>query len=200
MQSSMKDYLMIAVTGGIGSGKSLATAALKNAGFYTLSADKITAELYKTRRVKKLLKSMFPTAVTGIIFLKLNRAIIASQVFSNKEKLQELTDAITPLVMNEIERKARAKGGVTVAEVPLLFECNFQDKFKEVLVVTRPLELRIESVMARSNLTREQVLARINNQVDYSRLDLSPYTVIENDCEISQFQAKVVTAVKNLIK
>ncbi len=192
----MKDNL-IALTGGIGSGKSLALRFIKEAGYYTLSSDEIVKQLYKTRRVKKLVRGLFPDAVTGKLILKINREILAKKVFSDKVELKRLTDAITPLVIREIEKKGARKKRIVVAEVPLLFERGYQDRFSKVLVITRSLEERIKSVMARSNLTREQVLARINNQVDYDAIDLSPYSVISNDSDQKTFKEKVLSAIDN---
>ena len=55
-------------------------------------------------------------------------------------------------------------------------------------------------MIARSKLTREQVIDRMNNQVDYEKLDLTPYIVIKNDCEVDSFTNKVITTVENLDK
>ena len=70
---------LFAITGGIGSGKSLVLSALKDAGFLTLSSDQIVAELYKTHKVKVLLKEMFPSAVSGEKRLTINRAEISAE-------------------------------------------------------------------------------------------------------------------------
>ena len=161
----MKDTKMIAITGGIGSGKSTATSILKELGYTVFSSDEIVSELYKTRRVAKIIKTLFPTAVKGL-FLKIDRKALSNIVFNDKEKLALLTNAITPLVLDEIiKRKERTKG-LCFAEVPLLFECNYQDKFDGVLVIYRPLKDRIESVKTRSNLTEQEILARISAQFD----------------------------------
>ena len=193
----MSKNLKIAVTGGIGSGKSLATRTANEAGFFTISADQVTTDLYQTDEVKNLLKSMFPLAVTdeGI-----DRVAIAKEVFNDKQKHKELTGSITPLVIKEIERLISEREGVTIVEVPLLFECNYQDSFDGVLVIVRPFEERIKSVIKRSNISREQVIERMNTQVDYSALDLTPYTVIENDCDILTFKQKVLSAIDEIIK
>ena len=56
---------LIAITGGIGSGKSLVLSTLKKQGYPTLSSDEIVKTLYKKPAVKKILKGVFPTAVKG---------------------------------------------------------------------------------------------------------------------------------------
>ena len=194
----MKKNLLIAITGGIGSGKSTVTNIIKENSFLTLSSDEIVSEIYKERKIKKLLRLLFPTAVTGRIKLTIDRAEIAKQVFMDKEKHRQLTELITPIVMARIIAVYKAVGGVIFAEVPLLFECEFQKYFDKVIVVTREKEKRIESAMLRSHLTREQVESRINNQVDYDSLDLTPYTVIENNGTPDDLKEKVNQIINSL--
>ena len=194
----MKNYKKIAVTGGIGSGKSLATEALKEAGYYTLSSDAIVSDLYEKAEVRKLLKHIFPTAIGNAPDYIIDRKAVAKIAFSDKLKHEELTSAITPLVMKEIEKRAKKNEGVTVVEVPLLFECGYEKYFDGVIVITREKEERIKSVIARSNLSREEVIKRMENQVDYDSLDLSPFAVIKNDCDKKTFINRVLLTIKSL--
>lgn len=194
-----KPFKIIAITGGIGSGKSTALDVIKSAGFNVLSSDGIVSELYKKRSVKKFLKRLFPTAVTGIINLKIDRKEISRITFTDKEKHTALTKHVTALVLREIIKRAQKHGGVTFAEVPLLFECDFTPHFNGVMVITRNKEERIQSVIARSNLTREQVLERMSAQVDYDSIDLSPYAVIENDGDKEKLKRAVLTTAKTFV-
>lgn len=191
----MKDNYLIAVTGGIGSGKSMVLSIIKDLGYPTLSCDQITNEVYKKQKVKSRLAKMFPNAKRGKIFIKIDKKIVAKEVFSNKEKLKILTDFLTPIILEQTLKKARKIQGKVFVEVPLLFECKAQDKFNKIIVVKRDLDKRIESVMARSNLTKEQVIERINSQFDYDGQDLSSYQVLLNDSDLNSLEEKV----KNLI-
>ena len=83
-------------------------------------------------------------------------------------------------------------------EVPLLFEKGYQQSFDKVIVVLRNKEQRILSVIKRSNLTKEQVVARIENQVDYDKIDLSKFIVINNDKDEKELKEKVISALENL--
>ncbi len=190
---------LFAITGGIGSGKSSVLSILKDARYDTLSSDQIVSKLYKTHKVKALLKEMFPSAISGEKRLTINRAEISKQVFFDKDKHQLLTSTITPLVLEEILKKAKTSRSPLFVEVPLLFECKYQDYFDGVIVVMRDKKTRIESVKTRSNLSQEQILSRMANQVDYDTLDTSPYIVITNDCDILTLKEKVLKVAKNLI-
>ena len=183
----------IAITGGIGSGKSTVLDILKNHGYPVMSSDEIVNDLYKKRKIRKMLKELFPNAVTGI-FLKINRALIAKEIFSNPEKNKVLTDLITPLVIDEIIRRAEKLTKPCFVEVPLLFECGYAECFDDVWVVVRDRKDRIESVKKRSNLTEDQVVSRMNSQVNYDTLDLNEYTIIEN---VGDRNALVQTVLKN---
>lgn len=191
---------LFAITGGIGSGKSSVLSILKDAGHDTLSSDQIVFELYRTHKVKLLLKEMFPSAVSGEKRLTLNRAEISKQVFVDKNKHELLTKTITPLVLDEILKRAKRTNKPLFVEVPLLFECDYQGYFDNVLVVMRDKNARIESVKTRSNLTEEQILARMTNQVDYDKKDLSSYIVIKNDCDIIALKDRVLKLAKELTK
>ena len=117
----MKNLKMIALTGGIGTGKSSALNILQEAGYKTLSCDKITAELYEQDKVKKKIKKLFPSAVTGKKDLVLDRKAISQIVFNDKGMLEKLTALVTPMVLKEVKRQAKKLGGVVFVEVPLLF-------------------------------------------------------------------------------
>ncbi len=189
----MKTLKKIAITGGIGSGKSCALSILKNAGYSTLSSDEIVAKLYKKRKVKNFLKTLFPTAVTGKCFLKVDRKIISKEVFSNSEKHRLLTQNITALVLDYILKTFKRKRGKIFVEVPLLFECGYQKYFDSVMVVCRDKKIRIDSVMLRSSLSKQQVEERVNVQIDYDNLDLSSYIIIENNSTIEEFRQKILS-------
>ena len=76
--------MIIGLTGGIGSGKSAAIAALQENGYKTVSCDDVTRELYKKRKTLKTLRGEFPSAIKGRIFLKADTKEIARVIFSDK--------------------------------------------------------------------------------------------------------------------
>ena len=188
----MKLNKVVALTGGIGSGKSYALSVLNDAGYPTLSSDEIVKELYQTNAVKKKLKRLFPNAVSGKKQLVLDKSVIANTVFKDQKLHQKLTKTITPLVLKEIKKRTKDMVGLVFVEVPLLFECKYQKYFDAVMVIMRDKNTRIASVMARNNMTEEQVLERMNKQVDYDNLDLSECLVVENDGDLSFLKGKVL--------
>lgn len=192
----MKKNYLIALTGGIGSGKSLVLKILNDLNEKTLSCDQVTDSVYKKRHVVCWLGKTFPHAKTGKIIKRIDKKKIAKTVFNDRQKLKELTDFLTPVILEQTLKRAKKLRGRVFIEVPLLFECNAQDKFDRVIVVKRDLEERIKSVMARSNLTKEEVLKRIDSQFDYENADLSAYDVILNDKDEESLKQKVINLIK----
>lgn len=196
----MKNHLTVAVTGGIGSGKSYLINVLKEKGFSTLSCDEIARDIFNLKKIKKELKILFPTAVSGKIFMTIDRQKIADIVFHDKEQLKKLNALTHPVIVEETIKRSKKMPSPVFVEVPLLFEGNYQYLFDKVVVVTRDKTQRIQSVMDRSNLTEDAVKRRMDNQVDYDTLDLSNYIVINNDGTKECFDTVLYTLLQDLSK
>ena len=178
---------VIAVTGGIGSGKSTALKILSDKGYKVVSCDEINRSVYEIPQVKEKLKEIFPSAEDGG---ELNKKEISAIVFSDKEKRKALENLLHPIIVSEAFLEAEncdSKDGTAFVEVPLLFGSGYENKFDKTLVIIRNLEDRIKSVMKRSGLSRREVEARINAQFDYDKLGdcvklgEGRYHVIRND-------------------
>ena len=194
-------YRLIAVTGGIGSGKSTALSILTERGFPVVSCDEFTRKLYEEHSVKARLKELFPSAVTGTTRLRADKKAIASICFNDDESYKKLCDALSMPTFAAALKRADTLGkshDLVFMEVPLLFEYGLQSEFDEVLVITRPLNERIESVKKRSGLTEAEIRARIARQFDYSAARLSDYIVIENDGTKERLKEKLLSAVNKL--
>lgn len=195
-----QNNIKVAVTGGIGSGKSTVISLIKEMGYPVISCDEITAELYKKQTVLRKLKRLFPTAINGIIKLKADKSKISRIVFNDKAKRKELNDLLMPLILKELFIKLNNEKGVVFAEVPLLYETNLQDEFDQIFVITRDKTQRVKSVICRSNLTEQQVIERINAQFDYDNFTPTREIVIENDGEINSLKEKIAAAVEKVKK
>ena len=198
-RNSMKNHKIIAITGGIGSGKSSALQFLKEQGFLTLSCDEVCRDLYKKRKVKKHIKKMFPTAVDGKLFLKINRRALADIIFEDSENYNKLYSYTTPEILKLTLKKARKQKRDTFVEVPLLFECLATENFDGVIVVLRDKDKRIQAVIERSGLSKEQVEKRMARQIDYDTYDFSNFTTITNNGDIHELFESVLRAVTQII-
>ena len=197
----MKKTTLVALTGGIGSGKTTALNIIKDLGFSVISCDLITHALYKKQWFLRKVKRLFPLAINGKIILKVDKCEISKQVFSDKENYQKLSDLITPLILSKALKIARKKSGLVFIEVPLLFENNLQSLFDFIVVILRDSESRINSVISRSNLTKDEVLSRIANQFDYNKLgDRACENIIKiyNDGDETRLKSQINDFIKSL--
>lgn len=186
----------IAVTGGIGSGKSVVLAAAEELGFAVFSADAIAKDIYADPVVFSEVRNAFPYCIRNG---SIDRRLLAEEVFSSPEKLAVLNAVTHPAIMQRLfEQMQAAEGYAVFAEVPLLFEGGYADRFDAVIVVKRPREERIRSVIERDGLCREQVLARIKNQFDYEKNDLNGHTVIYNEGDLAAFKKLAKHIVRTL--
>ncbi|MBR0189373.1 MAG: dephospho-CoA kinase, partial [Clostridia bacterium] len=107
--------MIIGLTGGIGSGKSAAIAALQENGYKTVSCDDVTRELYKKRKTLKTLRKEFPSAIKGKLFLKADKKEIARIIFSDEKKYAFLNGFLTKETFNiAIKQAKKMKGKVIV--------------------------------------------------------------------------------------
>lgn len=184
--------MKIAIIGGIGSGKSEALKAARDLGFATLSADEINAELLATPSYVNTMEKLFPTAVeNGVV----NKKTLASIVFSDKQARERLNAVAHPLILQRIRDDERSP---LVVEVPLILESGASALFDEIILIVTPLENRIERLEASRNMTRDEIVARINSQVGEDDLKNVATKTVVNDSTLDVLRARVGETLKNL--
>lgn len=163
----------IAITGGIGSGKSQAAKFIKALGFSVFSCDEIYKNVILSREYIEQVEKAFPESVVN---KQIDKKILADIVFNDAQRRQTLNNIAHPLIMERLFRDMDdAPTELVFAEVPLLFEGNYQELFDFVIVIERDIAKRIESVKTRDGLSDEQILNRIQSQFDYSKIKETEY-------------------------
>lgn len=174
----------VGITGGIGSGKSTVCRMLAERGVALYDADSRAKELMATSEaLRKMLIENFGAETFNAEGL--NRAYLAGRVFNDAEQLRLLNSIVHPAVIADFEAWAEAQeGNYVVFESAILFEVGLEDRVDVVVAVMAPESLRVERVMARDGHSRDQVMARINNQMsDDERSDRSKYSIVNIDVE-----------------
>ena len=181
----MNKVLTLGCTGGIGSGKSYVSKIFAQLGYPVYFSDDRAKLLYDTDN--KLLGQM--VSLLGEDILKdgkLDRGVVASKIFGNRELLAKVESFVHPAVLADFEHwKGEICGdennapdfvifeSAILLETPLVKGCA--DK---ILTVVAPYELRIDRVIKRDNATREQIEARIAKQwSDEQRKALSDFII-----------------------
>ena len=97
----MNKKRIIAVTGGIGSGKSTVLNQLSKLGYPVFSCDEILNEVYSDKAVKEELKKMFPTAIIGNLRLSVDRKTLSNLCFSSPENRKKLEAITHPYILKK---------------------------------------------------------------------------------------------------
>jgi len=173
--------LRIGLSGGIGSGKSTVAGILAKMGYPVFYSDQEAKRLYDENPVlQKQLVDLFGPAIyrDG----QLNKAFFAQQLFSNAELKAQVTALVHPLVRKAFEVWAQQQvSDLVFNEAAILFETGAYKDFDATVLVTAPIETRIERVQKRDLISREAVLQRIANQwPDSKKMNLTTY-IITND-------------------
>lgn len=155
--------MKIGITGGIGSGKSLVVDELERLGAAVYHADKKAKELVYLPEVRESIIKLFgEKSFENNVY---NTKYIASIVFDDATKLKTLNSIIHPAVFNDLDRFCNQNLGKTIVyESALMMETGHTHLFDIIILVTAPLELRIERVMSRDNVDRNSVLKRMDKQ------------------------------------
>lgn len=174
----------VGITGGIGSGKSTVCRMLAERGVAHYEADRKAKELMaSSEAVRKALIENF--GAETFTARGLNRAYLAERVFNDAEQLRLLNSIVHPAVIADFEAWAEAQEGqYVIFESAILFEAGLEERVDAVVAVMAPEAVRVERVMKRDGASKEQVVARIKNQMsDDERSDRAKYSVVNIDVE-----------------
>lgn len=174
----------VGITGGIGSGKSTVCAILAEFGVAVYDSDSRAKRLMnEDNTLRERLVERFGSEV--YCAEGLNRRYLAERVFGNPEELKALNAIVHPAVMDDFDRWAlEQEGSYVVLESAILFEASLDRRVDVSVAVMVPEELRIERAMQRDGAQREQIVARMNNQIsDEERVERAKYTIVNIDID-----------------
>lgn len=163
--------MIIGLTGNIGSGKSTVSRRLAELGAEVIDTDCVARDVVApgTPGLEKVVREFGPEVLGSSG--ELDRGVMASIVFNNPGARASLEAIIHPEVFRVVGQKTsdyregRGSTPLLVVEVPLLIEAGMNGMMDEIWVVTVSPEAQVKRVMARSGLSREDVLKRIKAQM-----------------------------------
>ena len=184
MVSERKTALKLGITGGIGSGKSTVCKVFRILGIPVFSADRIAREI--TDNDPEIMEGINEIAGRNLYSEgSLDRMALASIIFTDSSLLGKVNSLVHPAVFDRFERwKDEQDAKYVIMEAAILFESGGSELVDMVATIVAPPEERINRVISRSNLTRDQVVERMKNQLDdESRILRSDYIIrnSEND-------------------
>lgn len=181
-----KKTLRLAITGGIGSGKTTVAKALEAYGVPVYYSDFWARYLQENspeivEQIKLVFgKNAYHTDGT------LNREFLSKEVFANAESLAKLNRIVHGAVMRHFEQWAdEQKADIVALESAIIFENGLERYFDKTLAVIAPQAVKIERVARRSKLPKAEILARIRSQMSSREQKAKADFVIKNDGKVA---------------
>lgn len=192
--------LKLAIVGNIAAGKTAVEGFFREKGYDVLDADKIGHEVLCTH-ADEIIKAFEGEDISndGII----DRRKLAAVVFSSYHARKKLENIVHPVIRKRLEEyfQTNADEKVILVAIPLLFEAKMEDLFDKIIFVFADDETRLERLMARNNLTKEDAMKRINSQMSqFMKLEESDYVFHNNGTlenlknHVSDFCQKILEA------
>lgn len=191
----------LGITGGIGSGKSTVCGVFETLGIPVYHADTESRQLYYLPELRNQIIDLFGASMYNGD--ELNRKTLAAHVFSDPNALQQLNAIVHPKVFAHYEQwcDLHSHFPYTVKEAAIMFESNSYTHLHAIAGVLAPLALRVDRVMKRDSISKEEVMKRINNQMPQERLaSLCDYTITNDGVEslIKQVSKLHITMMKRI--
>lgn len=180
--------LIAGLTGGIATGKSLVSKYFREKGAHIIDADKIAHDVVCAGKPAwQAIVDFF-----GEQYLlsdgEIDRKALGDAVFGDHEKKARLNQMVHPHVFAEMNRQIQAaaehpgaEDGITILDVPLLFESGMQQGFADIIVVFTDLPTQIKRLMNRDNIDETAALARINAQMPVEEKKALATYLIDNN-------------------
>ncbi|MBS1579159.1 MAG: dephospho-CoA kinase [Bacteroidetes bacterium] len=174
--------LKIGITGGIGSGKSTVSKMFQTLGIPVFNADDAAKTIMNEDEAlkQKIIQTFGAATYTNGI---LNRKYLANIVFNNAVELEKLNALVHPAAIAKgIKWAAKQNAPYIIKEAALMFEAGSAFNLNYVIGVSAPQHLRIQRTMQRDTVSREEVLARMNKQVDETiKMKLCDFVIVNDE-------------------
>ena len=192
--------MIVGLTGGIGSGKSVAGDFFIELGIDVIGADHVTKNILNDNEsAKKLFLEQF-----GEKFIDKNnnvdRALLREEIFKNEDKKEALESIIHPLVREEIFNFIENSNSIyKIIMVPLIYETNSQDFYDKIVVVDCKEENQIIRASKRDNKTKNDIINIMKNQASGDERMSIADEVIKNDSSLDDLKKQVIKVHQKLL-
>ena len=192
----------IAITGGIGSGKSTFCSKLKEKGFKIHSSDEQVAKIYKNPE-KKFVTYLRTIGLSKSISKKnIDKKIISKIIFENKQIRKKLELYIFKIVRKKrsdfIKKEKQKKTKLIFIDIPLLFENNLEKQFNKVISIIASKQVRLKRLKKTRKMTENQFKNITRSQTsDVIRKKKSDY-VIYNNSTLKDYKIKINKLISKL--
>ena len=192
--------MIVGLTGGIGSGKSAAGKYFVELGIDVIDADHVSRNILdENTKAKDLFVKNF-----GESFLdqsnNVNRDLLRTEIFIDKDKKDKLESIIHPIVRKEIIEFINQSDSIyKIIMVPLIYETNSKDFYDKVIVIDSDESNQVERASQRDNKSKEDIINIINNQASREQRNSIADMIILNNSTLDDLKNQVIKIHQNLL-
>ena len=188
--------LVVGLTGGIASGKTVVSKMLRELGALIIDADETSREVVAPhKKCWGELIAYFGKDILGKD-LTVDRKKLADRVFNNPEQLSKLNSLIHPEIMKSIDEKLEEirnenPEAIVVIDAALLVETGMHKKYDKLIVVYTTVETQLKRLMTRNGISQDEAQKRINLQLPISEKAKLADFLIENEDSLKKTEEQV---------
>ena len=194
---------LVAITGGIGSGKSTFSRVVRSKGFKLLDSDEFVADIYKnpTNKFLKYLKKInLDACITG---KRIDKKKVAQTIFSDKQTKSKLETYIFKEVREDrkkfIKKHKKLKTKIVFFDIPLLFENNLSTSFDINISIISKKKERYKRLKRSRNMSKELFKKIVKSQTtDVERKKIS-HIIVTNNKSRDQYIKKINKVLERLV-
>lgn len=185
--------LFAAVTGNIGSGKSTVSELIKEQGYPVISCDEINSQLWLDNEIRAEIRR-----ITG----EDEKKEVSRVIYSDPEIKEKLEEYLHGLIWQRVREfyEEHIDDPAVFVEVPLLFETDWYRRFDCNILVTCSVETAVERLQRTRNMSRENIMAVLNNQNPDSEKRAVADRVIDNDSTLDKLSIAVEKMLGDIVK
>ena len=183
--------VIIGLTGGIGSGKSIVAKVFENLGIPVFNADAAAKDIMnsspivKSKLIEAFGKEVYSSTIdkNGNVAESLNRSYLSKIAFSDPYQLEILNAIVHPITIQAaIDWAAAQTAPYVIKEAALFFESGSANGITKIIGVSAPKALRIHRVMKRDQCTKEEVEKRMAHQIEETiKMKLCDFVIVNDD-------------------
>ncbi|SDS53347.1 dephospho-CoA kinase [Formosa sp. Hel1_31_208] len=181
--------IVVGLTGGIGSGKTTVASFFKELGVPIYIADvEAKALMIRSKVIRRKLIELFGDDV--YIGDDINKPLIASKIFKDKDYLNKMNAIVHPKVASHFRRWLKKQhAAYVIKEAAIIFEHHKESEYDVIITVTAEVEERIARVIKRDHSNRAKIEAILNNQMsDAEKINKSHFVIVNDNLEHTKEQ------------
>ncbi len=187
--------MLIALTGGVGCGKSTTLKIFSQLGWSIFDSDKECHKLYDGQN-PNFVKNLIQKFGSDILLDgKVSRKLIAEKVFNNNKDLEWLNSNIHPIILKKIkEQYSISQNKRLICDIPLLFECGWEHLFDYTISVWSSMSVQVNRLKNKRQWDKEKIKKRLDNQMSIDvKLRNSSFGIINNSSpQLIEKQCKII--------